>query len=230
MGKKRISRLNESGWLSCSDPTSMLNVLTGKVSERKLRLFACACCRHIWNLFPDDDCRAAIEIAEKYADGKATKKGAEKAAGAIDAASSSGEAAVYSAVALDGRPAQGASTAARGAVVAARTHTDWGDDFRAPASEFQVQADFLRDIFGPNPLHPISLDPAWRTSTLLAPAQAIYEERSLPAGTLDVARLAVLADALEDAGCTDADILNHCRSAGPHVRGCWVVDALLGKK
>jgi hypothetical protein len=60
-------------------------------------------------------------------------------------------------------------------------------------------------------------------------ARAAYEERQLPAGTLDNTRLAVLADAVEEAGCTDAALLGHCRGAGPHVRGCWAVDALLGK-
>ena len=60
-------------------------------------------------------------------------------------------------------------------------------------------------------------------------ATAAYEVRTLPAGTLDPDRLAILADALEDAGCTNADVLDHCRGAGPHVRGCWVVDLLLGK-
>jgi hypothetical protein len=61
-------------------------------------------------------------------------------------------------------------------------------------------------------------------------AQAAYDDRELPSGHLDPARLAVLADALEEAGCTNADILSHCRSPGPHVRGCWVVDLILGKE
>jgi hypothetical protein len=60
-------------------------------------------------------------------------------------------------------------------------------------------------------------------------AQAAYEERELHSGALDPARLSVLADALEEAGCTGPDILNHCRRPGVHVRGCWVVDLLLGK-
>jgi hypothetical protein len=64
---------------------------------------------------------------------------------------------------------------------------------------------------------------------VVALAQVIYDERSLPAGTLDNARLAALAGALADAGCTNAGILGHCRSEGPHVRGCWVVDLVLGK-
>jgi len=87
----------------------------------------------------------------------------------------------------------------------------------------------LHDIFG-NPFRPTALDPAWRTPTVTALATAAYEDRHLPAGMLDADRLAVLADALEEAGCDNADILDHCRDGGPHVRGCWVVDLLLGKR
>jgi hypothetical protein len=86
----------------------------------------------------------------------------------------------------------------------------------------------LRCIFG-NPFHPFALAPSCTTATVLALAHLAYEDRILPAGILDSQRLAVLADALEDAGCTDPDILVHLRGPGPHVRGCWVVDLLLGK-
>jgi hypothetical protein len=86
----------------------------------------------------------------------------------------------------------------------------------------------LRDVFG-NPFSPVSLAPAWLTPTILALAQAAYDNCTLPAGTLDPAPLAVLADALEDAGCTDAELLGHLRGPGPHVGGCWAVDLLLGK-
>ena len=90
------------------------------------------------------------------------------------------------------------------------------------------QADIFRELFG-NPFAPISIRPAWSTPTVTNLAQAAYEERALPSGKLDAARLAVLSDALEEAGCDNADILNHLRSSGPHVRGCWAVDLLLGK-
>ena len=86
----------------------------------------------------------------------------------------------------------------------------------------------FRDIFG-NPFRPVAIFPAWKSQTVVSLAQAAYEQRELPAGTLDVARLAVLADALEDAGCDQADLLGHLRGPGPHVRGCWAVDLLLGK-
>jgi hypothetical protein len=69
----------------------------------------------------------------------------------------------------------------------------------------------------------------WNGGTVARLAEVAYEERSLPEGTLDPARLAVLADALEDAGCIDDAILGHLRGPGAHVRGCYVLDALLGK-
>jgi hypothetical protein len=84
-------------------------------------------------------------------------------------------------------------------------------------------------LLGPAPAR----DPAWlaRNGGAVARlAEAIYEGRSLPAGTLDPARLAVLADALEDAGCADPDLLGHLRGPSPHVRGCWAVDLILGKE
>jgi hypothetical protein len=93
---------------------------------------------------------------------------------------------------------------------------------------FREQAALFRDIFG-NPFRPVAINPAWQTPTVLALAQAAYDDRILPAGTLEPARLAVLADALEEAGCENADILTHLRQPGVHVRGCWVTDLLLGK-
>jgi hypothetical protein len=84
-----------------------------------------------------------------------------------------------------------------------------------------VQAQLLRDVIG-NPFRPVALDPRWLTSTVVALAAGIYADRAFD-------RLPILADALEDAGCDSADILAHCRSDGPHARGCWVVDLVLGK-
>jgi hypothetical protein len=89
-----------------------------------------------------------------------------------------------------------------------------------PASEV-ASADLLRDIFG-NPFRPVSVDPAWLTSTVVQLAQGIYEDRAFD-------RLPILADAMQDAGCENPDVLAHCRRPGPHVRGCWVVDLVLGK-
>ena len=91
--------------------------------------------------------------------------------------------------------------------------------------------DSLREIFG-NPFRPMTISPvyhSWNDAAVVRLAQAAYDDRILPAGTLDNARLLILADALEEAGCTDEEILTHLRSGGEHYRGCFVVDALLGK-
>jgi hypothetical protein len=96
-----------------------------------------------------------------------------------------------------------------------------GDDLKG-GPEHTAQCNLIRDIFG-NPFHPITLDPSWLTSTVQALASGIYEERAFD-------RMPILADALQDAGCDNEDILNHCRQPGEHCRGCWVVDLLLGKQ
>jgi hypothetical protein len=87
--------------------------------------------------------------------------------------------------------------------------------------ERAVQTEVARCIFG-NPFRPITLDPRWETETVVSLAQGIYTDRAFD-------RMPILADALEEAGCVNADVLSHCRGEGPHVRGCWVVDLVLGK-
>ncbi|HJZ57133.1 MAG TPA: hypothetical protein VKE74_19340 [Gemmataceae bacterium] len=89
-----------------------------------------------------------------------------------------------------------------------------------PGEEAKL-APILRDVFG-NPFRPITLDPSWLTITVVALARQMYDTR-------DFTSMPILADALQDAGCEHPDILGHCRGPGPHVRGCWVVDLLLGK-
>jgi hypothetical protein len=128
-----------------------------------------------------------------------------------------------------------ATQVARVAALSASAHLaaapELPDAERLPAAlaECQAQADLLRDIFG-NPFHPPpALDPAWLTAEVVALAEAAYADRLLPSGHLDPARLAALARALEDAGGEDAGLLSHLRGPGPHVRGCHVLDLLLGK-
>jgi hypothetical protein len=110
--------------------------------------------------------------------------------------------------------------------------TDLAADFKADGpADNRPLVEFLHDIFR-NPFRPVTINPAalaWNDAIIVRLAQAAYERRHLPAGTLDNARLAILADALEEAGCTDAGILGHLRGPGPHVRGCWPVDLCLGK-
>jgi hypothetical protein len=131
-----------------------------------------------------------------------------------------------------------AATWAAAAVGHAAAAARWGEDGGvewaahdhfdrdAHSLELGVQCVLLRDLFG-NPFRPVAVDPAWRTRTVTTLAQAAYEGRILPVGEMDPALLGVLADAVEEAGCTDGSILEHLRDHGPHIRGCWVVDRLL---
>jgi hypothetical protein len=104
--------------------------------------------------------------------------------------------------------------------------------FYTPDLADQLKVAFVRDIFG-NPFRRSPPPPpavlAWNDRTVSRLAQAAYDERHLPAGTLDPGRLGILADALLDAGCEDEALIQHCRAPGPHVRGCWAIDLILGK-
>jgi hypothetical protein len=218
--------VTEAEWNNCTDPQAMLRFLrnNGKASERKLRLFACACCRSIWHLMTDKCSRRAVEVAERFAEGQATPQTLMKwqwaAYEAYEVTDEAGR--IEAAYAANRAAYQEAALGALDASVAAR------EAGLAPA----VQCDLLRDIFA----HPFRVAPpidkawlCWNDRIIPRLAFPIYEERSLPAGMLDTARLAVLADALEETGCADAGLLGHLRDPGPHVRGCHVLDLLLGK-
>jgi hypothetical protein len=99
----------------------------------------------------------------------------------------------------------------------------------ARENEKRVQADLLRDIIG-NPFRPVTLDPAWLSPSVLTLAQAASDERLMPAGELCPSRLRILSDALEEAGCAEAAVLEHLRGPSPHARGCWVLRLLLAKE
>jgi hypothetical protein len=250
--------MTEKEWLDSVDPQMMLEFLRGKASDRKLRLFACACCRRIWHLMPDERCHRAIEAAERYADGvvseaewQAALWGVREILNAWDAdyeeaqerermgwgwippvRTSAPDKAVDATYDAIFPTDDGLLDAARSACWAVGSHAGFGEEFTdAQRTEQRAQTMLLRDIFG-NPFHPVTLDPTvltWNDATVVRLAQAAYEERHMPAGTLDSDRLAVLTDALEEAGCSNPDILGHLRGPGPHVRGCWPVDLLLGK-
>jgi hypothetical protein len=271
--------LTEQEWLACTDPRTMLTFLRSRnpwhrrllvsvfapdrdrlaraaarsddqrISERKLRLFACACCRLHSGIFSTE----AIEMSERYADGLAKRAELRRirqqlrkallghlAAGAWNVLTGR-----LSADALEASTRHLAVSAARVVSESAWEAAEWEADagamwaarrrredqemdsgvrarfFLLAKEEKLPRARLLRDIFG-NPFRPVALNPAWRTSNVIALAQATYDERAFD-------RLPILADALEDAGCDNADILNHCRQAGEHVRGCWVVDLVLSK-
>jgi hypothetical protein len=106
---------------------------------------------------------------------------------------------------------------------------DGGDEEECDEADFRrelkAQTFLLRDVFGPLPFRAVTLDPSWRawdSGTVFRIAAGVYEDRAFD-------NLPILADALEDAGCCNAEILAHLRSPGPHVRGCWALDLILGK-
>jgi hypothetical protein len=231
--------MTEAEWLACTEPKLMLTQLHGDRVDggRQRRLLACASCRLIWHLLREEKHRKAVEVSERYADGMADLAELSTASLAAHPAGSSIVSRLVSVVAyatcfVDFVLPETVEAAVRIASLnLANERTGVRKAAKRTArSEVQArQCELMRDIFG-NPFRPAALDPAWRTPVVVALATATYEERILPAGTLDLQRLAVLADALEDAGCTDTVILAHLREPNPHVRGCWAIDLLLGKE
>jgi hypothetical protein len=211
--------MTEQEWLACPDPQKMLEFLRDKASERKFRLFACAFGRAVRDsqhqLGP-----STVAVAERYADGLASDQ--ELASEGRRWACSPEERGPVAPSAYDGAWETVDSLT--------RYERVWRHD---PDSYSCIPADavlkrsalLLRDIFG-NPFRPVAINPAWLSwndGTVKKIAQAIYDERAFD-------RMPILGDALEEAGCTNSDILAHCRQSGEHVRGCWVVDLLLGKE
>jgi hypothetical protein len=218
----------EREWLTSTDAWSMLDILQGKVSNRKMRLFACTMCRQIWDYLADQRLWNAVEIAERYADGLSREEELQAATADALALHQEASAAIEATEEkMDSEADQRVMVA--DIVMSATTPIVDGSIAAYVAGPWDLPSDLLRDILG-NPFRPITFDPAYRTPAVLALAQAAYNNRVLPAGTLEPDRLAVLADALEEAGCTIPDILGHLRGPGPHVRGCHVVDLLLCKE
>jgi hypothetical protein len=230
--------VTEAEWLACTDPVPMLKFLRGKAHERGLKFFTYHCCRLVWPTMADERSRRAVETAERFMVGMATDEQLAVARHEADVACDE----AYTAESV--RPSEayssekysesmGAAIAVRALVhgytqsllVKVRGALAFHGEIRDSVGFVLLNVEMstaLRDIFG-NPFCPVTLDPAWRTSTVVALARGIYDDRAFD-------RLPILADALQDAGCDSDDILNHCRDAAPHARGCWVVDHVLGKK
>jgi hypothetical protein len=212
----------------------MLNAVRGKASERKMQLFACACCRLVWHLLPDL-CHRIVEATEQYADQEIAPTvlaglfngffpdriavsdlpGGNQAAEAVGHLGWNWRWAAY---ATDASAEYTSYRVARSAAEALAKSIPW-------QNARQLEAELFRDIFGPLTSRLAGLDIAWiawNDGTIPKLAQGIYEDRAFD-------RLPVLGDALEDAGCTDAGILDHLRGAGPHALGCWALDLLTGR-
>jgi hypothetical protein len=212
VARKKI--LTEADWLSARAPGRLLDRLRD-ASKRKLRLLACACARQVWDRLEDVRSREAVLAAEGYADGLLGRKGLIKFRDEAFHVGVGTRGRAYLAWVvswtesiepdfLDWTVAQRATQAAPGAGV----------------KQTAVCA-LIREVFG-NPYRPPVIPAGWlqwNGGTVAALGRTIYDERSFT-------HLPVLADALEEAGCDDADLLAHCRRPDGHVRGCWALDAV----
>jgi hypothetical protein len=218
--------VTESEWLAAEHPRRMFEHLGGRVTDRKRRLFAIACARRTTALWGDHRPQDVLAEAERLADNTAAE--VNRWGCGSGAARQFTLAAAVSTVAPDPLVAAdlSASHAATSLGYAASEPFPYPTRLRVYANtvrqEGTVQAELVRCIFG-NPFRPTRLDPMWLTDTVVALARHIYES-SDPSATLP------LADALQDAGCDNEDVLSHCRGDAPHVRGCWVCDLVLGKE
>ncbi len=224
--------MTEAKWLTCTDPGPMLAFLRGK---RKLRLYAVACCRHLIPLLLDSQAWGVVEAAEQFADGKIGRRRLQAiwnpfvqqgfpcsnfspdsyARGAVNE--------LIGRYCLKHRPRPTAMTDVVSAVVEASCK--WWNFWqrrKIRTAERKAQCQFLRDITR-NPFHPVAVDATWLTPAVVSLAHAIYDDRAFD-------RLPDLATALEEAACNNPEILAHFRGPGPHVRGCWALDLVLGKE
>lgn len=195
--------MTEAEWLECTDPEPMLDFLPPKHSPRKCLLFSCACYYHVWERLRDDEPLKSLTLMmERYADTEVS----------YDELNS-----VYRRVSgeiFNAPKEYNWDTAIGAAWATAEISSD-------PVAAGAIQAALVRDIFG-NPFHPVPIDSSWLTPAVTGLAQVIYNGRAFD-------RMPELADVLEHAGCTSHEILDHCRGGAKHVRGCWVVDLVLGK-
>lgn len=221
--------MDEEEWLNSTDARRLIEHVHPQEWSwsRKLLLLNCASCRHLAPWFPDGWLAQAIDRAERWADSGLTQPTLEKWAGIVTmvrrALGTHSDAAVRATAAVQSLFSDRNTTyppimhAWRALCI---DQTIFGPEFASTAPEIGLR--LIRDIFA-NPFRPISFDVSWHTATAVAIARQMYESR-------DFAAMPILADALQEAGCENEDILDHCRAAdGVHVRGCWVVDHVLNK-
>jgi hypothetical protein len=240
--------MTEAEWLAHDEPTPMLRQLGAAPSLRKRRLLVLACCCRLIDLLNNHHLRQALQVAESWIEGACVpteRKNARRAAHAAAQLASGmsleeglklSDSAAWSVQRLLQRGPLDAEhvlfvlAEARLKDAGARAHLaklpqEVADAKRVGAfkTEGRAQCDLLRDVIG-NPFRPVAFDSAWRTSTAVSLARGMYESR-------DFGAMPILADALQDAGCDSEDVLDHCRDPkATHVRGCWVVDLVLGKQ
>jgi hypothetical protein len=218
--------MNKQRWLACDQPADMLRFVSDKASDRKLRLFAVACCQLIGqSLIEEENCRIAVEVAEQFAEGLTTVRRCREVRTAVTLVPWNFDGGIPGrrAELVRGLLKPDASDAASVTSDRVLSWTVSTPDRAARSPERKRQVMLLREVFG-NPFRPVIVDPSWRTPTVEALARGAYDERAFD-------RLPILADALEDAGCDGDELLSHLRDPNAaHVRGCWALDLVLGKE
>jgi hypothetical protein len=212
--------MTEQEWLACGDPLQLLDRIESE-SRRKVRLLACAACRHVWCEVRDERCRDELRAAEQLADGCASHTMLETASWEAELA--------YEEARHSVRPEVLALYSAISLTVGEVDVADLAAIFRATAdlapfgkNARLTQADLIREIFG-NLFRQLAFDVMWRTTDVRLLAEGIYAANAFD-------RMPILADALQEAGCDSDELLNHLRDPHAiHVRGCWSLDLILGK-
>jgi hypothetical protein len=205
--------MTEQVWLTADSAYPLLIIARERATVRKLRLIAAAYVRWLKTLPGYEDARPFADLIERYADEPFPSSEEEF------------NQLVYSVPGVTwslGRtfvPDDRVGQELTQTVFMAECRC--GERGASPHSAHERIITLLHEIIG-NPFRPVAVQPAWLTSTVVELARGIYAERAFD-------RLPILADALQDAGCEDEDILAHCRDGDPHARGCWVVDLVLGK-
>jgi hypothetical protein len=214
--------MTEAEWLASNDPQELLKYPKRELSRRKVRLFAVGCCARAIELFTDQRTRRLLDMTEQFTDGLVTKSelasASQASRGMIDG--TRGWFTLPEHAALGLICAASTSREAVGRAIEAAQYVAYA--LRELPRVSPGNATLVREVFG-NPFRPVPFNQAWRTTDLTRLANGIYAEKAFD-------RMPILADALQDAGCDNADILDHCRGPGPHVRGCWVVDLVLGRE
>jgi hypothetical protein len=206
-------------WLACDDPTALLAAARAGLSRRRLRLLTAGCVGIVADHAAYAACWRAAEVALRLADGQAGRKEVAEARRAVNrllqdaAINQEFRYPIYAYFELlSARPGRAFDAAARWVWLACGMATE---RYRAH------MLGLVRDVAG-SPTRPDSIEPGWRTEAVIGLARGVYADRAY-------SRLPVLADALEDAGCDQPDLLDHFRGPGPHYPGCWAVDLVLGQ-
>jgi hypothetical protein len=229
--------MTEEEWVGSHEPEAMLAHLGAKAGARKARLFALACCRRISRLMVQEHARRAFQMAEAAVRGRlgpeeiaAEWQAAWDADGVLAATVSAplpvidASAAALYAIHPDYPRSAGMTCSNAVSAVVGEADEEGAPAERARTAERAAQAELLREIFG-NPFRRVRIRREW-----LRASDRAVEKLARTIEETNFALLPILADALQDAGCRDASILEHCKREGGHVPGCWVVDLVLGRK